>query len=169
MHSNVVRNDALALFAGSHDPYHQVRAAPSHPKAVAFLDTWRAHARERDLVVGKDLPSRPFARFLDNLMIAEPIENGADFRIRLAGSSLRKRYRREVSGERFSTLFSPLVAEENIARLHKVQRTGIPSVLLAAVITDDAPPVRYEVIMLRALAPDETTMWNVIGIFMPAA
>ncbi len=168
MHTNVVRYDALSLLARSPDPYYQVRSAPSHPKAVAFLDTWRAHAHERDLVISKDLPSRPFARFLDNLMIAEPIENDTDFRIRLAGSSLRQRYQREVSGERFSALFSPLIAEENIARLRKVQRTGTPSILSAAIIIDDAPRVQYEVILLRVLAPDETTMWNIVGIFMQA-
>ena len=166
MRSSSATTDALTLFAASSDPYYQARTEPVHPKAVAFLDTWRTHAHGRDLVIGKDIPSRPFARFLDNFMLAEPIENDTDCRIRLAGSSLRKRYKREVSGERFSKLFSPAIAAENLARLRKVRETGTPSIFSAVIIADGAPTLQYEVLVLRALASDEVTMWNVLGIFM---
>ncbi|MDA8093274.1 MAG: PAS domain-containing protein [Betaproteobacteria bacterium] len=165
MRANSATANALAFFSASSDPYYQIRVEPAHPDAAAFLVTWREHTHSRDVVIGKDIPSRPFARFLGNLMIAETIDDDTDCRIRLAGSSLRQRYKREVSGRRLSELFSPPIAADNLARLRKVRETGGAFIHAAAVMPDVAPPLYYEVLLLRALAPNETAMWNIIGIF----
>lgn len=156
----------MTFFAASADPYYQIRAEPAHPLAAEFLALWREECRARDLVVGKDIPSRPFARFLTHLMIVEPIEDGADCRIRIAGEAVRKRYGRDVKDARFSELFSPAMCADNMMRLREVRRTGVPIIFDAAIVRDDAPALCYEVLLLRILAPDERTTWNVIGIFM---
>ena len=145
-------------------PIHTIKSVPHSriPTPRYFLlrgASTRAHA------IGKDIPSRPFARFLGNLMIAEPIDDDTDCRIRLAGSSLRQRYKREVSGRRLSELFSPVIAADNLARLRKVREMGRAFIHTAAVMPDDTPPLHYEVLLLHALAPNEAAMWNVIGIF----
>ena len=114
----------MTLFSASSDPYYQIRAEPLHPLAAEFLGVWREVSRARELVVGKDMPSRPFARFLSHLMTVEPVDDDTDGRIRVAGSALRKRYGRDVTGARFSELFSSLVAADNLMRLREVRRTG---------------------------------------------
>jgi hypothetical protein len=156
----------MTFFAASPDPYYQIRAEPSHPRAAEFLALWREESRVRDLVVGKDIPSRPFARFLSHLMVVEPIEGNTDCKIRIAGEAVRKRYGRDVKDARFSELFSPAVCADNMMRLREVLRTGVPIIFDAAIIRDDAPALCYEVLLLRIRAPDESTYWNVVGIFM---
>lgn len=156
----------MTFFTASPDPYYQIRGEPVHPLATEFLEVWRSESRSRDLVVGKDIPSRPFARFLSQLLILEPIEGDSDFRIRIAGDALRKRYGRDVTGLQFSELYSSPVAADNLMRLREVRRTGIPIIFDAAIIRADAPALCYETLLLRILAPDERTYWNIVGIFM---
>ena len=127
---------------------------------------WREESRTREPVVGKDIPSRPFARFLSHLMIVEPIDGDTDCKVRIAGEAVRKRYGRDVKDAQFCELFSPVVFRDNMMRLHEVRRTGVPIVFDATVIPDDGPAFSYEVVLLRALAPDERTYCNVVGIFM---
>ena len=166
MHRKPTVTGVLTLFSASPDPYYQVRAEPLHPLATEFLGVWRDESRKGELVVGKDLPSRPFARFLSNLMTVEPIDGDTDGRIRVAGNALRKRYGRDVTGVRFSELFSSPVATDNLMRLREVRRTGTPIIFDATVIRADSPALCYETLLLRILAPDERTYWNVVGIFM---
>ena len=156
----------MALFSASSDPYYQIRAEPLHPMAAEFLGVWRRESRAHEIVVGKDMPTRPFARFLSNLMTVEPVDNDTDCKIRVAGNTLRKRYGQDVTGMRFSELFSPPIAADNLMRLREVRRTGTPIIFDATIIRPDDPVLCYETLLLRILAPDERTYWNVVGIFM---
>lgn len=167
MPNSFAPKSALALFA-TPDPEYQTRVEAADQVAKAFLARWIEQAKDGDLVIGKDIPSRAFARYLANLMIVEPIEEGRDCLIRLAGSLVRRRYGREVSGERLSALFSPAAFKQNLARMQAVRETGAPSVLVGTVPQDDAPPLRFDAIILRAWAPKKDAMWNVVGIFVHA-
>lgn len=160
---------ALSLFSQSPDPSYSVSAEPREADAREFLARWRARAQDGDIVIGTDIPSRPFARFLANLMIVEPVEEEKDCRIRLAGSLVRRRYGREVSGQRMSGLFSPHIFERHIADMREVRRTGKPLILAATVPQKDTLPLSFDVVIVRALAPDRQTMWNVVGVFMRSA
>jgi hypothetical protein len=156
----------MPLFSVSPDPYYHILAEPLHPLAVAFLRAWREVSATRELVTGKDIPSHLFVRFLSNLMTVEPIEGDTDGRIRVAGSALRNRYGRDVTGARFSQLHTSPGAADNLMRLREVRRTGTPIVFGATIIRARAPALCYETLLLRILAPDEHTYWNVVGIFM---
>ena len=152
------------LFA-ARDPDYEIRAEPLHPDGQAFLACWETYADERDLVIGQDIPSRPFACFLANLMVAEPNADQSDCSIRLAGTSVRQRYGQDVSGKNLSALFSSVIFELTRKRLQIVRETGIPLILGVTVPRQDAPSLHFEVIMLRAYAPDRRAMWNVIATF----
>ncbi len=157
---------AMPLFSVSPDPYYHVLAEPLHPLAAAFLGVWRHESSLRELVAGKDLPSRPLMHFLSNLMIVEPIDGDTDGRIRDAGSALRYRYGRDVTNVKFSQLYTSPGAADNLMRLREARRTGTPIVFSTTIIRARAPALCYETILLRILAPDERTYWNVVGIFM---
>lgn len=167
MPSSFAPVNAIALLTAP-DPRYAVCAEPSHPEARKFLAVWRKHAAGVDIKIGKDIPSRAFARFLTNLMIVEPIEGGSDCRIRLAGTLVRRRYGREVSGERLSALFSRDTFEQNLARMKAVRETGTPLVLAGTLEHEDATPLNFEVIILRARAAKDDAIWNVVGIFLHA-
>ena len=165
MPNSFASKSALALFA-TPDPDYEMRREPANQAAKAFLARWTEQANNGDLVIGKDIPSRAFARYLANLMIVEPVEEGNDCLIRLAGSLVRRRYGREVSGERLSALFSQTAFKQNVVRMQAVRETGSPSVLVGTVRQDDAPPLRFDAIILGAWAPKNDAMWNVVGIFV---
>ena len=166
MESTSTITRVMPLFPVSPDPYYHILAEPLHPLAVAFLGVWRDRSSTRELVVGKDIPSRPFVRFLPNLMIVEPIDDDTDGRIRIAGSALRGRYGRDVANARFSNLYTSPGAADNLMRLREVRRTGSPIVFAATIIRASVSALCYETLLLRILAPDDSTYWNVVGIFM---
>lgn len=164
MPHRIALEGALGLFTAP-DPEYQPLDQPTHPDAQAFLGVWRERAKNGDLVIGTDIPSRPFARFLSNLMIVEPVEDGRDCRIRLAGTLLRQRYGREVSGERFSALFSGTTFAGNLSRMQTVRETGTPLILAGSVAREEKLPLCFDTVVLRARAPKSDALWNVIGVF----
>lgn len=138
------------------DPTYCICREPTHPSARVLLMRWFEQSAHGDIVVGKDIPSHHFAKLLSHLMILELIDGDTDCHIRLAGTSLRRLFRREVSGERLSELYSASTLEQQLARLREVRRTGEPIILAATMARADAPP----------FAHDEVRWWNVIGIFV---
>ena len=58
--------------------------------------------------------------------------------------------------------------KQNQARMRAVRETGMPVILAGTVPQDDAPPLHFDAIILRAWAPNHDAMWNVVGIFVHA-
>jgi hypothetical protein len=159
--------NGASLFSGSAHVSCQIRSAPTHPEAQQFLACWRGRSTQGNIVIGRDIPSRPFAKYLAHLMVAEPLAD-ADYHIRLAGTLLPRYFGRDVSGERLSDVFQPPLCEQHLAAMRDVRRTGEP-VILAGTIASQLLPLRsFEEVIVRAFAPDEVTIWNVVGMFVQA-
>jgi hypothetical protein len=79
--------------------------ALTHPDAVLAIDFWQARPAD-GIRMGRDVPSRAIARLLSRTAIYEPIDNGADFKVHLAGTNLRQRFGRDITGESITQLFS---------------------------------------------------------------
>lgn len=152
--------------ACARDPIYHPCQEPKQPDARLLLSRWREHTAKRDIIIGKDIPSRAFARHLSHLMIVEPINGEADGSVRLAGTALRLRYGTEVSGKRLSEIYSPAILPQYLSYLRDVRNTGEPLILEATFLRDEALPVAFDKIILRASAPDRTTMCNVVAVFL---
>src|SRR5581483_3585597 len=90
---------------------------PKHFGSRILLDLWRAREADGGFAVGTDVPSRPIARIMHNLVLFEPVvESGrvTDLRVRVAGDSLFMRFGRDTTGMMLSQLFGPEEFESHL-------------------------------------------------------
>ena len=147
------------------EPTYRICREPKQPDARLLIARWREHSAKKDITIGKDIPSRAFAKFLSHIMVVEPINNDSDGQVRLAGTALRSRYGTEATGKRLSEMYPPTILPQYLAYLRNARTSGAPLILETTLPQDAAPPVAFEKIILRALAPDQISMWNVVGMF----
>lgn len=77
----------------------------THPDAATALRFW--NDRPADGVrMGRDVPSRGIARLLSRIVIYNPVDGGADFKVHLAGTGIRQRFGRDITGESITQLFN---------------------------------------------------------------
>ena len=155
----------------NHLPVHRyVRAVldkPNHPSALALLEFWHAHEESGGIRMGRDIPSRALAKYLPNIIIAEPLGQWDDARIRLAGTAFMERFGRDVAGE----LTSHLYAEdpEGAALLLKLARQAAeirkPGMIDLRIRADEIEVFRIETVLLPIYAPDGATCWAMVGAF----
>jgi hypothetical protein len=115
--------------------------------------------------MGRDIPSRPLAGLLHSIMVTEPIDNRTDFRIRLAGTALRRRWGREITGLRFSDLFSAETLVIQIEETSQVLESGQPAMMDVKEVEAGVTRFHREAILLRIFAPDKVTHWIMAGVF----
>lgn len=139
-------------------------AAPEHDGARKLLAIWDTRPTD-GLVVGRDIPSRAIASLLSHLIVWEPIDQEADFRARLAGDALHRRFDSDIKGRLMSELFSPADIEMHISLIRKVTRTGIPSVQRATLVCASVQQLRADVVILPVVPPDRVGVWAMSGAF----
>jgi len=140
-------------------------AEPVHFGARVLRDYWEDRQAHGGLVIGKDVPSRQVASVLRNLLVYEPIDGGTDFLVRLAGAAALRRFGRDVSGLKMSTLFAPPVFERRRDVVNEALRSGRPFIRDVRVVREGRPELRFEYIGLPALSPDRAAIWLLGGIF----
>ena len=140
-------------------------AAPVHPDARLLLETWQECAALGGMVVGRDVPSRRLAKLLSNLALFEYREENEDFRVRLAGFSLVRRFGRDITGR----LLKEVLARDDHARhraaLLSVLETGVPLCLDVKLRSPERPLMHFEILALRATASDGATALLLTGQF----
>ena len=139
--------------------------APRHPGAALTLSVWRKRMREDGFIVGRDIPSRALSSVLRNLAIYEPIAGGDDFRVRIAGTAFYRRFGRDVTGERFSTLFDATQHAEKRGLLHAMAATQQPICLEIERAQGTRAAVRFELLVLPVSSPRRDESWALAGIF----
>ena len=146
-----------------HDEF-KVIAAPNHPKAQKLYAFWQEHA-ERGIVIGRDVPSRPIADILKYIAVYEPVNDAADLRVRLAGTSMRRRFGDDITGKLLSELFPPEDFRAHIedARLSLVE--GKPTIVDSRLGSGAVEQMHLEGVILPVLAPDQVTKWVLVGVF----
>ena len=160
-----MESDAFRAFASSaiHDRYAIVEA-PSHPDALKLLAFWDARPAD-GIVMGRDIPSRAVARLLSGILISEPIDGRSDFRVRLAGASLRKRFGRDVKGLKLSEMFSPAEFQDHLKTGLMAIESCKPFVIDSRLIAGTVEQMHLEVVQFPVIAPDRKSKWLLVGLF----
>jgi hypothetical protein len=135
-----------------------------HRGARLLLETWRAREAESRFVVGRDVPSRGLARVLSGLALYEPLRTG-DFRVRLAGHALRRRFGRDMTGENLSHLLGEAQFAQHAVQMRRLLEGGEPFVVEVRLMEGARLRLCYELVALRVFAPDGKTPWVLSGIF----
>ncbi|HWA30582.1 MAG TPA: PAS domain-containing protein [Rhizomicrobium sp.] len=144
---------------------YRVLHEPTHPTAIAFLNAWRAQTEKNGFVIGRDIPSRSMARFLENIIVYEPVDGGRDMLVRLAGGAVQIRFNRDIKGMRFSELFSEEVFRGHMLRVQTMLATKEPLIHTINVFSHGHPALRLEGVILPVLSPDRAAAWVLGGLF----
>lgn len=163
---------ALGLIWGDVDPlcpdFEEIRTplqSAVHEHGRFFMEFWRKRADADGFIVGRDLPSRHLSYALRNLAVLEPMDGGKDFHIRVAGTALRRRFGRDVTGSRLSEVFSHTDFNRCRMEVSTMLATATPYVVDVKICTQAQKPLHFETIGVPALAPDRKTPWAVMGVF----
>ena len=144
---------------------YKVLHEPTHPAAIAFLETWRTQTDKDGFVIGRDIPSRAMARFLENIIVYEPVESGRDMLVRLAGGAIQVRFNGDIKGARFSELFSEEMFRGHMLRVQTMLATKEPLIHAINVFAHGRPAFRLEGVVLPVQSPDRASQWVLAGLF----
>lgn len=137
---------------------------PVHFGAKLLLSDWEAKREAGGFRVGRDLPSRALSTVLRNLVVCEPIDGGQDYRARVAGSALMRRFHRDITGMTMSQLLAPedyIWQRDAIAEMFKTNR---PFGLEVAPKKARVNTLHYETWCLPVIA-ESGAAWVLAGIF----
>jgi hypothetical protein len=147
------------------DHYFRVDA-PRHRDAIALLEYWRARmAAGGGFVVGRDIPARPIARLLRNVILWEPLAGNADLRVRLAGADVRRRFDMQLKGSLMSQMFSAEDAAVHLKSGFEVIAGGQPMVLDTSLRRGNVEELHTEVLLLPVTARDLKSAWLLASLF----
>ncbi|HEY0301534.1 MAG TPA: PAS domain-containing protein [Rhizomicrobium sp.] len=140
--------------------------APRHRDAKTFLDYWQSCVdKSGGFVVGRDIPNRAIARLLRSIIVTEPVDGGADFHMRLAGSGVRRRFGDEIRGQMLSDLHSPEDFRQHLASSNEVLATGKPLIVDSRLKRGAIEELHAEVVLLPVKSPDGKHDWVLVGMF----
>jgi len=89
-------------------PQIELNRETNWPSVLAFVrDYWQAKRGSRAMPRRNDISPAELKTQLPQLLLADVIENGADFRYRLVGSGLRAFFRTDPSGRLISEIIAP--------------------------------------------------------------
>jgi hypothetical protein len=139
---------------------------PRHPEALQLLAYWQdVMARGEGFVIGRDIPVRRLAPLLQNILIDEPLADGSDMRVRLAGTAVRRRFGAEVHGTLLSNLFPPADFRHHLAAGLEALRSGQPIVIDSSLKRGTREELHAEIVLLPILDRDGKAPLLLVGLF----
>ncbi len=142
-----------------------ILAAPIHTSATLLLDCWRDGERNGGFTVGRDFPSRKLARILANLVLYEYSPVAQDFRVRVAGFSLMRRFGRDITRRYLRDILPGEHHGRHLAAMIRVMETGVPYSVDAKLKLPELPALRYETLTVDARAADGKGRLVLSGLF----
>jgi hypothetical protein len=137
---------------------------PTLPGAVKLIEFWRA-CQPDGVVVGRDVPSREIAPLLSSLVLFEPIDDGGDWRIRLAGAALLRRFGHDVTGSLISKLYPHDHFEIIRSRAAGVLEMNKPHTDDVVIKNSERTLQHFETVHLPVYAPGRAARWDMAGYF----
>jgi hypothetical protein len=144
-------------------------AVAAHRDTRLLLDTWRRLDASGGFIVGIHIPSRSLVSTLGGLSLYEPVDGGRDFRVRLAGSSLLRRFGRDIGGALLSQVFDRSALGFHKSRMRQAQRCGTPFLYRADKRWEGQPHLAFEIVGMRVYSPDCRDPWIMTGQALLAA
>jgi hypothetical protein len=135
-----------------------------HGDAQKLLAYWEARPPD-GIVIGRDIPSRSIASLLSSILIWEPVQDGSDMRVRLAGASLEKRYGYDVKGRLMSEMFPPEAFVDHLRETMSVIKTGKSAIIEARLRAGTVEKMHIEVVLFPVFAPDRKSKLVLTGTF----
>src|SRR5258708_2143083 len=146
--------------------YYKHVDAPRHPDAIRLLDYWHSCIAEHgDFIVGRDMPARPIANLLRNVVVYEPFPDASDLRVRLAGDGTRRTFQVELKGTLLSEQFSGKDFEHHRAVSFEVIGSKRPMIIESRLRRGNVEELHSEIVLLPVTAQDRKTVLLIVGMF----
>lgn len=147
----------------AHSCYQRTDAL-AHVLAPTALRFWENRPVD-GIVIGRDIPSRAIAPLLSHTIIYQPVDGRRDLRVRLAGTSLRARFPRDITGLKMSNLFGPEDFPVRFDTMMEVIDRNEPRMACITHTVGDITVFRLELLMLPAWSADRRERWAVTFTF----
>lgn len=136
---------------------------PSHANARALLRLWRE--RGGTLVVGRDIPGRGIERLLPYLALFEYRPAREDFRVRLAGFALHRRFGRDIAHHYLAEVLARPELESTREIFVDVLLSGNPQIRDSRIRSLDRSMLHIETVLLRAWSSNQEKPLVLAGYF----
>lgn len=158
-----IRSQTCASQPGLQSVYRPISGL-THPLAHTALEFWGARPTD-GLVVGRDVPSRAIAKLLSRVIVHEPINEGADLKVRLAGFGIRRRFGDDITGKTLSELFPTPDFHLRLESVMNAIRTDSPQLADCVLSNGMLDMLHTELVILPAFAPNHSARWAITFCF----
>ncbi|HAH08800.1 MAG TPA: hypothetical protein DCL54_07255 [Alphaproteobacteria bacterium] len=138
----------------------------THPQARAYADLYFARVDSGKPLARADFPSRPLLPFMPHICLFEPIDEGADWRLRLVGTAICRRYGVDATGFTVSQLYPPEVAQKQIAGYRETAATRGMHVTKGRIAAAGNDFWDVEFCNLAIEPPQGSIRWIATGVFV---
>ena len=149
--------DASKENSGIDSEYRSI-TTPAHPQAAKVLAFWDARPAD-GIIIGRDVPSRAIASLLSHVIVHEPINGGSDLKVRVAGTAVRRRFGRDITGENMSKLFPAQTFPDRLKSVLTAIETGAPQFADCHLSNGSFEILHSELEILPVLARDRISKW----------
>lgn len=132
--------------------------ALAHSDSEIALRFWQDRPQS-GIKIGRDVPCRAIARLLSRIVIYEPVADGNEFRVHLAGSMLQHRFGRDITGETTESLFGAAFAAPRRAALSAVRETGTPRMACVIYRAGNIEVLKIELFQIPVVASQGNDCW----------
>lgn len=150
--------DPCAAGAGIHSTYKPITEL-THPVAGKVLAFWRERPAD-GIVIGRDVPSRAIASLLSRIIVHEPIDDGRDLKVRVAGGGIVRRFGIDITGKTMSELFPTPDFKDRLESVLKAIREGTPQYADCVLCAGNVEMLHTELVILPVYAPNHVDVWG---------
>jgi hypothetical protein len=140
-------------------------AEPKHADSQKLFAYWKECTVRGGLKLGRDLPAAAVARLMSRLIVFEPVDNNADFRIRLAGTGLLRRFGKDVSGHALSEIYQGGTFSSYSNNLRTTLINNAPLIVEIRITEGPNQLFHIEYVFLPVFSYDGLQPWVVVGVF----
>jgi hypothetical protein len=140
--------------------------AAEHPRGQELVHIW-TEARDAGQPMARgDVPSRKLLKLMPHLFLLEPNADGTDWRFRLAGTAIARRFGADPTGALISQIYERRQHNDQAAIYKRVVTSGAPHITQGRIEGIDRQFLKIEFCHLPLLPPGGGLNWLLGGVFV---
>lgn len=137
-----------------------------HPRCQELVRIWTEARDAGQPMTRGDVPSRKLIKLMPHLFLLEPNEDGSDWRFRLAGTAIARRFGADPTGALISQIYERRQSDDQAAIYKRVVMNGAPHITQGRIEGIDRQFLKIEFCHLPLLPPGQGLNWLLGGVFV---
>ncbi len=142
------------------------QAGAQHPRGQELVRLWSEAKESGQPMARGDVPSRKLLRLMPHLFLLEPSADGSDWRFRLAGTAIARRFGGDPTGALISQIYDKRQAVDQAAIYKSVAMRGLPHITQGRIEGIDRQFLTIEFCHLPLVPPGQGLNWLLGGVFV---